>query len=108
MTGPLGDMGSLLKQAQQLQRELDRVREELKAARVSGSAGGGAVRVELSGDRRALAVHVDPNVLKRSDAHAVEDLVLAALRDGLAKVDKLAETHMLRVTGGMPLPGLFL
>ena len=56
----------------------------------------------------ALAVHVDPNVLKRSDAHAVEELVLAALRDGLAKVDKLAETHMLRVTGGMPLPGLFL
>ena len=107
MTGPLGDMGSLLKQAQELQRELDRVREELKAARVTGSSGGGAVRIELSGDRRPLSVLIDPNVLRQTDPHAVEELVLAALRDGLAKVEKLTETHMLRVTGGMPLPGPF-
>lgn len=107
MSGSLGDMGSLLRQAQEMQRELDRVREELKSAVVEGSAGGGVVRVELSGDRKAQSVHIDPEVLAQGDASVLEDLVLAALRDALSRAQALSDERMGRVTGGMQLPGLF-
>jgi len=107
MNGGFGDMGSLLKQAQQMQRELDRVREELKTRTVEGSAGGGAVRVTASGDRTIVAIEVSAELLARPDKTLVEDLVLAATRDAQAKAAHLAAEAMTKVTGGIQLPGLF-
>jgi len=107
MTGPTGDMGSLLRQAQQMQRELDRVRGELSETLVEGVAGGGAVRVVVSADRKAQRVHVSPEAVADADPSIVEDLVLAALRDALGKAEALASERMGEVTGGMELPGLF-
>jgi DNA-binding YbaB/EbfC family protein len=100
-------MGSLLRQAQQLQREIERVKKELEAARVQGSAGGGVVKVEVSGDRRVTSIAIDPELLRGGDAKLLEDLVLAAIREGMDKAAKLAETSMQRVTGGLSLPGMF-
>lgn len=107
MTGSFGDMGNLLKQAQHMQRELDRVREELRNSVVDGSSGGDAVRVQVSGDRRVLKVELSPEALASGDKEELEDLILAALRDGMGRAQKLAEESMGRVTGGMQLPGLF-
>jgi len=107
MSGSFGEFGSLLKQAQQMQRELDRVREELRQRTVEGTAGGGAVRVLVTGDRQVTRVEISPEVLKDGDAALVEDLVLTALRDGIGKAAKLAEESLGRVTGGIHLPGLF-
>lgn len=107
MSNPLGDMGSLLRQAQEMQRALDRVREDLRRAVVHGSAGGGLIKVELSGDRRIQRVHIDPEVLKTTDVRLLEDLVLSAVRDALTQAESLAESSMSRVTGGMQLPGMF-
>ena len=106
MSGSFGDMGSLLKQAQQMQRELDRVREELKEAVVVGTAGGDAIRIEISGDRRVRAVEISPDVVAGGDVSTLEDLVLAAMRDALDKAEALAKESMGRVTGGMNLPGM--
>ncbi len=107
MTGSFGEFGSLLKQAQQMQRELDRVREELRRTTVEGSAGGGAVRVLVTGDRQVTKVEIAPEVLSAGDATMIEDLILTALRDGTAKAGKLAEEALGKVTGGVSLPGLF-
>ncbi len=107
MTGSFGEMGSLLKQAQQMQRDLDRVREELRTRTVEGSAGGGAVRVLVTGDRQVAKVEIADEVVAAGDRAMVEDLVLAALRDGVAKAATMAEEAMARVTGGVNLPGLF-
>ena len=107
MSGSLGDMGSLLKQAQQMQRELDRVRDELKHAVLEGTAGGGAARATVSGDGRALSVHISDEVAKSGDRSMIEDLVLAAVRDALDQAEALRQEQMGRVTGGMNLPGLF-
>ncbi len=108
MSGTFGEMGNLLKQAQQMQRELDRAREELKAARVEGTAGGGAVRVEVSGDGMVLKVHIAPEAAEgtRRDASMLEDLVLAACRDGIQRANVLREERLSRVTGGLNLPGI--
>ena len=107
MNGAFGDMGSLLKQAQQMQRELDRVREELKTRTVEGTAGGGAARVTASGDRTVVKVELSAELLARPDKTLLEDLVLAATRDAQAKAARLAAEAMAKVTGGIQLPGLF-
>jgi DNA-binding YbaB/EbfC family protein len=107
MTGSFGEMGSLLKQAQQMQRDLDRVREELRSRTVEGSAGGGRVKVLVTGDRQVTRVEISPEVLAAGDKALLEDLILGALRDGIGKASRMAEESLGKVTGGIHLPGLF-
>jgi DNA-binding YbaB/EbfC family protein len=107
MSGSFGELGSLLKQAQKMQRDLDKVREELRSSVVEGTAGAGAVRVEVTGDRQVTKVEISAETLADCDKQEIEDLVLAALRDGIGRASKLAEETMGKVTGGVNLPGLF-
>lgn len=107
MSGSFGEMGSLLKQAQQMQRELDRVRTELRNKTVEGTAGGGVVKVWVTGDRQVTRVEIAAEAIKDGDKAMLEDLVLAALRDGIGRASRLADESLAKVTGGMNLPGLF-
>ncbi len=107
MSGSFGELGSLLKQAQKMQRDLDKAREELRNRTVEGTANGGAVRVLVTGDRQVTKVEISEETLKTCDKDAIENLVLAALRDGIGRAAKLAEETMGKVTGGVNLPGLF-
>ena len=107
MTGSFGEMGNLLKQAQQMQRELDRVRGELREKRLEGTSGGGAVQVEVDGEGQVQSVRIQPEVLSSGDVSVVEDLVLAAVRDGLTRAGELRNKEMSRLTGGLNLPGMF-
>jgi len=106
MSGTFGEMGNLLKQAQQMQRELDRAREEISRARVEGTAGGGAVRADVTGDGMLLKVHIQPELAASGDASLIEDAVLAAVRDGLQRAATLRDERMAKVTGGLNLPGI--
>lgn len=103
--GGFGEMGNLLRQAQQMQRELDRAKEELEKTLVTGTAGGGAVRVDATGDGMVVRVTIRPDAA--GDASMLEDLVLAATRDALAKANQARAERMSRVTGGLNLPGIF-
>jgi len=107
MSGSSGEMGSLLKQAQEMQRELDRVRNELRAKTIEGNAGGGLVKVWVTGDRQVNRIEISPELFRGGDKAHLEELVLAALRDGIGKASRLAEESLAKVTGGMNLPGLF-
>jgi hypothetical protein len=104
----LGEMGNLLKQAQELQRQLDRLKNELKTKGVVGSAGGGVVKVELSGDRREVRhVEVAAELLKNADPTLLAELVQAAVQDALSRAGDLERESIGRVTGGLQLPGFF-
>lgn len=105
MAGSFGEMGNLLKQAQEMQRQLERAREQLAATVVHGSAGGGAVRVEFSGDKRLLKVSISDEVVASADRALLEDLVVTAVRDGLGRAQRLSEDTLSKLTGGLPLPG---
>lgn len=107
MSGPMGEMSSLLKQAQQMQKDLDKARAELSVLEVEGTAGGGAVRITVTGDRMVKGVHISDEAFAARDKAMLEDLVQAALRDGLGRAHALAEERMGRVTGGVNLPGFF-
>jgi len=101
------NMQQIMKQAQKMQKDLERAREDLKSARVEGSAGGGAVRVEVDGDGKVLAIRIQPETLGGKDPGMIEDLVLAAARDAQTKATALREERIGRVSGGLNLPGLF-
>ncbi len=105
MTGSFGEMGSLLKQAQEMQRELDRVRNELRTRTFEGSAGGGVVKVWVTGDRQVTKVEIAKEVIQDGDKALIEEMLLAALRDGIGKATRLAEESLSKVTGGISLGG---
>lgn len=107
MSGSFGDMGNLLKQAQEMQRQLDRVREEISREVVTGTGGGGVVRVRVNGDGDVLTVEISDDVVRSGDRGMIEDLVLAALRDGIGQAARLRKDRLSTVTGGLNLPGLF-
>jgi DNA-binding YbaB/EbfC family protein len=100
-------MNELLRQAQKMQSQMAEVQESLKDRIVDGTAGGGMVRVLVNGKQEVVAVKIDPQVIDPDDPSMLEDLVLAAMRQGLQKAKEMAQAEMSKATGGLNLPGLF-
>ncbi len=108
MTSDAGgfDLGSLLSQLGQVQQNLREAHEEAAAKEVEGSSGGGAVKVRVSGALEVLSVKIDPSVVDPEDVEMLEDLVLAAVRDGLERASSVATGAISGVAGLTGLPGL--
>ena len=106
MSGSFGEMGNLLKQAQKMQKAMESAREELEQARVEGTAGGGVVKVTVLGSGQVERVEITDDAMRAGDKTLLEELVLAAVRDGIGKATRLREERLARVTGGLNLPGL--
>ncbi len=99
-------MGSLLKQAQQMQKRMQEMERELGERIVEGTAGGGMVKVYVNGLQDVQAVKINPAAVDPEDVEALEDLVTAALRQALAAAKDLHKKEMGKVTGGLNLPGM--
>lgn len=106
MATGFGDMGSLLKQAQEMQRRMQETARSLGERVLEGTAGGGAVKVFVNGNLEVQGVKIDPAAVDPADVEGLEDLVTAAVRTALAAAQELREREMGKVTGGMNLPGL--
>ena len=105
---PKGGMGNLLKQAQKMQKEMEKAQEELAQIEVEGSAGGGMVTVRANAKMQILSIKIEPDVLE-DDVEMLEDLVLAAVNQALGNAQDAAGSRMSQVTGGLGglnLPGL--
>jgi DNA-binding YbaB/EbfC family protein len=100
-TGSL-DIGSLISQFGQMRRSLEAAQEAAAGQEVEGTSGGGAVRIRVSGALQLLSVRIDPSVVDPAEVEMLEDLVLAAARDGLEKAAGLAA----QAVGGAGLAGL--
>jgi DNA-binding YbaB/EbfC family protein len=98
------DIQAMLKQAQALQAKVTQVQNELRTREVVGTAGGGKVKVTMTGAQEVTAISIAPDVVRPEETDVLEDLVLAALRDARAKVTRMVEEEMGRVTGGLGLP----
>jgi nucleoid-associated protein EbfC len=99
-------MGNLARMAQQMQAGIERVQAELATATVEGTAGGGAVRVVVTGKQEVVSVTIDPEVATADDLDILQDLIVAATNEALREARELAEQKLGAVTGGMRLPGL--
>ena len=99
-------MSNLLKQAQEMQRRLQETKRSLEESVVEGSAGGGVVKVRVSGSYELKGVEIRPEAVDPDDVSGLEDLVTVAVQKALAAAKALHEGEMGKVTGGMSLPGL--
>jgi len=97
---PKGGMGNLLKQAQKMQKEMEKAQAELASIEVDGSAGGGMVQVKVNAKMQVLSIKIEPDVLD-DDVDMVEDLILAAVNQALTNAQDAADSRMGQVTGGM-------
>lgn len=100
------NMGNMMKQAQKLQAQMLKMQEELAERTVESTAGGGMVRVVANGRQQIVSVRIDKEVVNPEDVEMLQDLVLAAVNEALAKSQEMVSGEMSKLTGGLNLPGL--
>ncbi|HYK98470.1 MAG TPA: YbaB/EbfC family nucleoid-associated protein [Candidatus Acidoferrales bacterium] len=100
------NMGDLAKMAQRMQADMAKAQAELAEATVEGSAGGGAVKVTLTGTQDIKGIVISKDAVDPDDVDTLQDLVLAAFKDALAKSRELAAQRLGSVTGGLKIPGM--
>ncbi len=99
-------MGGLLKQAQKLQNQMTEMQEELAKKTVEASAGGGMVKVVVSGKQELLSITLEKEVVDPAEVDMLQDMILAAVNEGLSKSQEMVQSEMTKLTGGLALPGL--
>ncbi len=100
------NMQKMMKQVQKMQAEMAKTQEALADQVVEASSGGGVVTVSVNGHQEVKSIKIDPAAIDPEDAEMLEDLVLAAVNEGLRKSQEMAQEEMAKVTGGLNIPGL--
>ena len=106
MASGFGDMRSLLKQAQDMQRRMADAQRQLGERILEGSSGGGVVKAFVNGNQELQAVKIQKAAVDPNDVDTLEDLVTAAVRQAMQAAKELREREMAKVTGGLNLPGM--
>jgi DNA-binding YbaB/EbfC family protein len=99
-------MGQMMKQAQQLQARMLKLQAELAERTVESAVGGGMIKVVANGRQQVVSIRIEKEVINPDDAEMLQDLILAAVNDALAKSQEMVSSEMGKLTGGMNLPGL--
>ena len=99
-------MGNMMKQAQKLQSRMLKLQEELAERTVETSAGGGMIKVVANGRQQLVSITMDKEVVDPQDVEMLQDMILAAVNDALAKAQEMVSTEMGKITGGFNLPGI--
>lgn len=100
------DFNKLLEQAQQMQKDLERMNEEMNAALFEGSASNGLVKITINGDNEVKEVFLDPSVVDPSDKEMLEDMIMIAFNDAKKKADAARNSRLSAAAGGLQIPGL--
>ncbi len=96
----------MMRQAQQLQKKMADLQTELETAMVDATAGGGMITVVVTGKMTVESITIDPEVVSADDVEMLQDLVLAAVNEGLNKAQEMVSSRMSALTGGLNIPGL--
>ena len=101
-----GGIGNIMKQAQQMQRRMAELQQELEKKQVEASAGGGMVTAVVSGKQQLINLKIEPAAVDPDDVEMLQDLVTAAVNEALKQSQQMAQEEMAKVTGGLNIPGL--
>jgi DNA-binding YbaB/EbfC family protein len=108
MFGNMGNMAGMMKKVQKLQADMAKMQEELKQRTLEVSAGGGAVKIVINGEKQIQSLKIDPSAVDPADVEMLEDLIAAAVNEAVKKVDDMMAQEMGKLTGGLNLPpGMF-
>ncbi len=102
----LGNIATLMKQAQDMQGRMNELQDNLGQLRVQANAGGGMVTVEASGQQRILSCRIEQSLLESGDREMIEDLVVAATNSALEKAKESAKQEVTKLAGEVDIPGL--
>lgn len=101
------NMNQMLKQAQKMQEQMMKMQEELVSKTYEATSGGGAVSVKISGKKELSEITLSPAVVDPDDIEMLQDLIIAAVNEGLRKASESSENELGKLTGGLNIPGLF-
>ncbi|MBQ7497117.1 MAG: YbaB/EbfC family nucleoid-associated protein [Selenomonas sp.] len=106
--GNMGNMAGMMKKVQKMQNDMKKMQEELKRKTVEVTAGGGAVKIVMDGEKRVQALTISPAAVDPEDVEMLQDLISAAFNESVKKVDDMMASEMQKMTAGLGLPpGLF-
>ena len=105
--GGAQDMNAMIRQAQKMQDKITELQEDIEVRDFTASVGGGAVEVVVTGKKNIKSLTIKPEVVDPEDIEMLQDLVISAVNEAIANVEKVTEEEMTKVTGGVSLPGLF-
>lgn len=107
MGGGPQNMQNMLKQAQKMQEDMAALQADLDAREYDVSAGGGMVELKISGKREILSISIKPEIVDPDDVETLEDIIVAAVNEGIKRVESTNEAEMQKLTGSLGMPGLF-
>lgn len=99
-------LGDMMKQAQKLQSKMMALQEELADKTIEATAGGGMVTVVINGRQEIVSLTIDPEVVDRQEIEMLQDLIIAAVNEGIRRAQQIWAEEMKKLTGGMSIPGL--
>ncbi|EKE44236.1 hypothetical protein OCGS_1752 [Oceaniovalibus guishaninsula JLT2003] len=102
--GGLGDMGKMMKAAQEMQGKMESLQEELASITVTGESGAGLVKATATAKGELVGLDIDPSIFNADEKEVVEDLILAAIKDAQGKASDRSQEEMRRLTEGLGLP----
>ncbi|WP_459129279.1 YbaB/EbfC family nucleoid-associated protein [Guggenheimella bovis] len=103
--GNMGNMQSLMKQAQKMQEEMQRAQQEAEAKEFEVSVGGGAVTVKMSGKKELLSITLEESVVDPEDIEMLQDLIISAINEAYRQAEESMSSAMGKLTGGLNIPG---
>jgi len=103
----MGGMGMFLKMAQQAQKQMAKLQEELAEKTIEAGAGGGMVTATVNGKQELISIRIEKDVVDPQDVEMLQDLIVAAVNEALRKAQEMITGEMNKITGGMNIPGLF-
>jgi len=101
-----GNMNNMMKQMQKVQKQMDDTQKEIEAREIEVTAGGGAIKAIVSGKREVISIEIDKDVVDPDDVEMLQDLIVAAVNEGLRKAEDMMSSEMKKLTGGLNIPGL--
>ena len=105
--GGAQNMNAMIRQAQKMQDEITTLQEDIENREFSATSGGGAVSVVVTGKKTIKSLTINKEVVDPEDVEMLEDLLVAAVNEGMRKIDEMTEAEMGKLTGGMKMPGMF-
>lgn len=100
-------MQGMIKQAQKMQEDMAVLQEELDAREYDVAAGGGMVKVKISGKLEVKSIEIDPEIVDPDDIETMSDVIVAAVNEAIKKINDTNNEEMGKITGGLNMPGLF-
>lgn len=102
--GNMGNMAGMMKKVQKMQSEMKKMQDELKRKTIDVTAGGGAVKIVMNGEKQVQSLRIDPAAVDPEDVEMLQDLLSAAFNEATKKVDEMMAAEMGKLTSGLGLP----